>query len=106
MRDLLLVALATATVTVTVTRSSVFQPLRVWIKARTTFIKQLISCTYCFSHWAAGALVWYFNRPETLQNFLLQWLVVVAIASPAIAMVMFSTKAIPPAFEDRTDDEE
>lgn len=103
---MLLVALATATVTVTVTRSSLFQPLRVWIKARTTFIKQLISCSYCFSHWAAAALVWYFDRPATLRDFLLEWLVVVALATPAIAMVLHSAKVIPPAIEDRTDDEE
>lgn len=106
MLGFLLVALATATVTVTCTRSAVVQPLRVWIKQRSQFVGALIACTYCFSHWAAAALVWFFDRPTTVRDFLLEWLVVVALATPAIAMVLHSAKVIPPAIEDRHDDEE
>jgi hypothetical protein len=55
----------------------------------------------------AGTAVWYVNRPESLPNFLLQWMVVIAITSPAIAMLMLTAQDIPSAFEDRpleTDD--
>lgn len=97
----LLLALATTTLTVTFTRSSLFQPLRVWIKARSEFVGRLISCTYCFSHWAAAAVVLYFTPPYALKAFLLDWLVTIALATIGIRFVYDSARRMPAAAEDR-----
>lgn len=102
---LLTTALATALVAVTITRASVFQGLRVWLKARNTLLKQLLSCTYCFSHWVGAALVWLFNTPVTLRHFLFAWLVVVALAQPLIAGIYHTATSIGPAAEDRDPEE-
>lgn len=100
-----IMALATATATLTFTRASIFQPVRVWIKARSQFVGDLIRCTYCFSHWCAAALVCWWQRPPTLVAFAQWWLPTVALATLAIAAVYEAAKRIGPAAEDRDPDE-
>src|SRR5262245_25967301 len=97
---LFVLALATATVTVTLSRAKVFQPLRLWLQDAWPWAGRLIACTYCTSHWVAMpltiALLWPVAPAQVLPA-VLQWLAVVAMAAPAIALVMLAHKAVPPA---------
>jgi len=45
--NILLLAAAIASISVTITQSSVFKPLRDFLRL------SVLKCTYCFSHWLA-----------------------------------------------------
>lgn len=50
-------ALATAAISATVSKARVFAFAREWIASRNTWLGELVSCSYCTSHWVAIALV-------------------------------------------------
>jgi len=47
----------TASISFAVTESKLFSQAREWVKKRNAFLGELISCSYCFGHWVAFALV-------------------------------------------------
>jgi hypothetical protein len=53
MRQVILLSIVTASISFTVTEMKIFQPLREWIKKKSTLLGELFSCGYCFGHWAA-----------------------------------------------------
>ena len=54
---LLILSLATSVIAVTLSKTKVFKPMRHWIWQRNTWSYNLISCTYCLTHWVAFTLV-------------------------------------------------
>jgi len=46
---------AVAAVSVTITLSKIALPFRSWVKSKSPFVGDLVSCPYCFSHW--GSLI-------------------------------------------------
>lgn len=50
---LVILAMAVSAVSITVSLSKIAAPFRAWVKARSPFIGDLVSCPYCFSHWAS-----------------------------------------------------
>lgn len=88
-----ILALATATLTVTVCKAKVTKPLRD-VLTRVAFIRELMSCLYCSSHWAAALLVG-LSRPRLGTgslpvDLLTSWLAVVALSSIAMFMINWS----------------
>ncbi len=53
------------TVSTTISRARVFRPLRSWVKGRSDFFGEGVSCQYCISHWVAFTLILIY-RPHIL----------------------------------------
>lgn len=69
-------ALATAAISVTVSKARVFASIREWVASRNNWLGELMSCSYCTSHWVAIALVAIY-RPVLVS----QWVVVDLLVS-------------------------
>jgi len=87
-----ILALATAAISVTVSRARVFASAREWIAARSSWLGELVSCSYCTSHWVAIALVAIY-RPVLIPqwvvvDFLVSVFGVVAIAAVVSGMIV------------------
>lgn len=57
MEEVFYLSIATASLSFTVTETKLFLPFREWLKGRSAFWGEWISCGYCFGHWVAFALV-------------------------------------------------
>jgi len=57
MKIVIYLSFVTASISFTVTETKVFEPLREWMKKRSRFLGNLLSCGYCLGHWIAFALV-------------------------------------------------
>ena len=57
MKTIIYLSFVNAAVSFTVTETRLFKPLREWMKKRSEFLGDLLSCGYCFGHWVAFALV-------------------------------------------------
>ena len=55
--DVLNLSVVTASISFTVSETKLFGPLREWVRGRSKFFGDLLSCGYCFGHWVALALV-------------------------------------------------
>jgi len=76
-------ALATAAISVTTSKARVFASTRRWIASRSDWFGDLVTCTYCTSHWMAIAFIAIY-RPVIFH----QWMVIDLIVS------MFTTVAL------------
>jgi hypothetical protein len=56
MKTVIYLSFVTASISFTVTETKLFKPLREWMKKKSTFLGDLLSCGYCFGHWVAFAL--------------------------------------------------
>ena len=55
--DFMLVALCACQLTEVVRHGSIFAPTRAYLEAKSDFLSKLISCGFCFSHWAAAVSI-------------------------------------------------
>ncbi|MAS94939.1 MAG: hypothetical protein CMO55_17215 [Verrucomicrobiales bacterium] len=53
----LTLSIVTACISFSVSETKLFEPLRNWISARSSFCGELVKCPYCFGHWVSLALV-------------------------------------------------
>lgn len=82
---LLEMGVATGVASLTLTRARPLRPMRQWIQQRSQWWGELVSCPYCISHWVAFVLV--ARHLTSLDNAVLEWLIVVAISAPVAALV-------------------
>jgi hypothetical protein len=68
MKPVIYLSLVTAAISFTVTETRLFKPLREWMKKRSKFLGDLLSCGYCFGHWVAFALVAIY-RPKLFESW-------------------------------------
>lgn len=80
-------ALATAAISVTVSKARLFASAREWIATRNTWLGELVSCSYCTSHWVAIALVAIY-RPVLVSQWIVVDLLVSAFGMVAIAAII------------------
>lgn len=86
-----LLALAVATVTITLARAKVTAPLRAQL-SRIEFIKEMLGCLYCTSHWVSAGFV-ALTRPHVLDldSRWAEWIVLtfalVALSAPIMWVV-------------------
>jgi hypothetical protein len=72
-------SLVTASMSFTITETKIFAPLRLWMKSRSRFFGDLLSCGYCLGHWIALILVILF-KPTLFQTWwLLDYFFVILI---------------------------
>ncbi|NUM78064.1 DUF1360 domain-containing protein [candidate division KSB1 bacterium] len=57
MKLIIYLSFATASIAFTVTETKAFLLLREWLKKKSPFLGELVSCGYCFAHWVAFVLV-------------------------------------------------
>ncbi|MDN3514421.1 MAG: DUF1360 domain-containing protein [Candidatus Brocadia sp.] len=57
MKTTIYLSFIAASVSFTVTETKIFKPMREWVKGKNSFLGELLSCGYCFSHWMAFILV-------------------------------------------------
>ena len=55
--DVLNLSVVTASISFTVSETKLFKPFREWVRGRSEFFGDLLSCGYCLGHWVALALV-------------------------------------------------
>jgi hypothetical protein len=55
--DVLNLSIVTASISFAVSETKLFRPLREWMRGRSEFFGDLLSCGYCLGHWVAFALV-------------------------------------------------
>ncbi len=80
-------ALATAAISVTISKARLFASAREWIAKRNTWLGELMSCSYCTSHWVAIALVAIY-RPVLVSQWIIVDLFVSVFAVVAIAAIV------------------
>lgn len=68
MGKIIYLSFVTASISFTVTETKLFLPLREWMKGKKSFLGELLSCGYCFSHWVAFALVALF-KPKLFESW-------------------------------------
>lgn len=68
MRLIIYLSFVTAAISFTVTETKIFKPLREWIKKKSTFLGDLLSCGYCLGHWVAFVLVAIY-RPKLFESW-------------------------------------
>lgn len=91
MRTVLLLSLANAAIAFTLTETRLFRALREWAKARSDWLGEFASCSYCLGHWTAFALVAVY-RPRLFEawaplDYLLTALVVAWLAALQCALL-------------------
>lgn len=73
---MVVVSCAIASAALTITKSKLFFPFREWVEAHTPpFWGSLILCSYCLSHWLAGALVFVTGWLHFTDRPILDWAV-------------------------------
>jgi hypothetical protein len=105
MRMLVMLGVGAAVISLTVTKSKLFKPIREWgMSRKNPLFGELLSCPYCFAHWSALFLsILYLPFHE----FLVNWLVVTAIACPVMWGIYHSIAGIGGAYgEERREEEE
>ena len=85
MEQVVLLSVATASIAFTVCETKLFAPAREWVRGRSRFWGDLVSCCYCLGHWVAFALVAVY-RPRLfdawwLLDYLLTALVIAWLAA-------------------------
>lgn len=80
-------ALATAAISVTISKARIFASAREWIASRNTWLGELVSCSYCTSHWVAIALVAIY-RPVLIPQWFIVDLIVSVFGMVAISAVI------------------
>lgn len=60
-------ALADWLIATTIARARVFRPLRTWVKVRSDYLGEGISCQYCISHWV-GFFLAAIYRPRFVES--------------------------------------
>ena len=68
MKIVIYLSIVCAAISFTVTETKIFKPLREWLKKKSTFFGDLLSCGYCFGHWVAFALVAVY-QPKLFQSW-------------------------------------
>lgn len=58
-----------------------FMPVQEWVKRKNSFLGELLSCAYCFSHWTAFALVAIY-QPKLFESW---WLLDYFLAALVVA---------------------
>lgn len=86
MRMLVMLGVGAGVISLTVTRSKLFKPLREWLIGF-PWIYDLLTCPYCFAHWSALFLSILYLP---LHEFLVNWLVITAIACPVMWILFHS----------------
>lgn len=82
-----ILALATAAISVTVSKARVLASAREWIASRNNWLGELVSCSYCTSHWVAIALVAIY-RPVLVSQWIIVDLLVSVFGVVAIAAIV------------------
>jgi hypothetical protein len=67
MGEVIYLSLVTASISFTVTETKLFKPFREWVKGKSAFLGELVSCGYCFGHWVAFGLVAIY-RPRLVES--------------------------------------
>lgn len=82
--DLVVLALASVAIALATSRSWVFRPFRSWVRSKSAWFGELVSCWYCTCHWVAAAMTaWY--RPRIMDSWLpvdliVGWFVIVSLS--------------------------
>lgn len=90
---------ATGIVSLTLTRSRPLRGIRNWIRYKSDWAGELVTCPYCMSHWIAGVLIWWLG-PGSVKTWFLGTAVAIAIAAPVAAVVMQAILLVSPAQEE------
>lgn len=80
-------ALATAAISVTVSKARIFAFVRGWIASRSRRLGELVSCSYCTSHWVAIGLVAVY-RPVLISQWIILDLIISVFSVVAIAAIV------------------
>lgn len=81
--EMMLIGFAIASVSMTITKSNVMESFRIKVSKLGRWMRELIHCPYCLSHWLAFAIVGYKFGLLPLERFLLMSFGVITIASLA-----------------------
>ena len=93
---LVYLAFATAAISFTISRSSmpVFEFVRMWVARKSPFLKELVHCPYCCSHWVAAAVCLVY-RPLFVHSsvvpvdYLISWWALVGAAMVPVYLLLF-----------------
>jgi len=61
LNETLVLATVVASISFTVTEMKIFRGLREWAAGKSRLFGELLSCSYCFGHWVAFALVFLYG---------------------------------------------
>ena len=105
---LLTLSLATSVIAVTVSKTKMFKPLRHGVWSKNKWFYDLISCTYCLTHWIAFALVLIYPlnlmRKYLIIDYFVSSFAVVAIAAIIGGIIKWLNPTIPDDFQKKDHD--
>lgn len=90
MEKVIYLSFITASLSFSVTETKIFLPLREWVKGKSSFFGELISCGYCFGHWVAFALVVIY-QPKLFNSWWLLDYFLTAIVIAWLSGIQWST---------------
>jgi len=101
---LLTCAFAVAAVAMTITRAVITAPLRKWVKSKSEWLGELVSCPYCASHWGSLIAVLIFKprpvvTPWPAMDFTLSAFAMVGLAAVCAWIIFQVYKSLPPVAE-------
>lgn len=84
--QVVVLALATAAISVTISRAWIFASFRMWVSYHSAWLGELVSCSYCLSHWVAIVLVAIY-RPVIIKHLVVIDLVVSVFVMVTLAAI-------------------
>jgi len=94
---LTIIGVAVGAVSITIGRTELFRPVRMAVRARSTFLGKLLNCPYCLAHWFALTGMAVFQpvlvSAYPLASLFLGLFFVVAVAAVAGGLISFAMMA-------------
>ncbi len=89
------IGITTGVISLTLTKSKMFSPMRNWIRYRSNWWGELVSCPYCASHWVGGLLTLTL-RPASAPGWLSASAMAILIAALTSAVIFRAISTIHP----------
>jgi hypothetical protein len=68
LENILLLSMVNASIVFTISETKIFRPFREWIKQKSEFPGEMLSCGYCLGHWVAFILAAIY-QPRLFHNW-------------------------------------
>lgn len=85
--EVVVLSLATTAISVTISKSEAFSPVRESVYKLSSWLGELVSCSYCLSHWVAFVFVLIY-RPVIIEKYFVIDLVVSAFSIVTVSAIL------------------
>jgi Protein of unknown function (DUF1360) len=98
------IGITTGVISLTLAKSKLFSPMRNWIRYRSPWWGELVSCPYCASHWVGGLLV-ATQGPGSPARWLIVSAMAIAVGALTSAVLFKAISSIHPQQPEMSEEE-